>query len=249
MPILIGAMMLTPTPEIERGFYTAFLIALPIEILAIILYTKALKLSPLSLTLPFLSLTPLFLILNSYLILGEKVSTSGAAGILLIVSGSYLLNIGELRKGIFEPLRAIGREKGSVLMIFVALLYSLTSSLGKMAIENSSALFFGSTYFIAVNLSFAPIAFIKGRSGIRPFMQQKKYLHLIIPGVFYSIMIIAHMTAISMTKVAYMISVKRVSLLMGIAYGYLLFKEENIKGRFLGALLMLAGFILVVNAR
>jgi drug/metabolite transporter (DMT)-like permease len=249
MPLLIVAMLMTPAPALGRDFYTAFLVSLPLEILAVVLYMKALKLSPLSLTLPFLALTPLFLILNSYLILGEKVSLTGAVGIFLIVSGSYLLNIGEIRNGIFGPLKAIGKEKGSVLMICVALLYSFTSSFGKMAIEDSSALFFGSTYFIALNIVFAPIALFGGRSELRPFIEQKKYIHLFIPGVFYSIMVITHMKAISLTKVAYMISVKRVSLLIGIVYGYLLFKEENITGRFLGALLMLAGFILVVNAR
>jgi drug/metabolite transporter (DMT)-like permease len=249
LPLLVIVSVSVPVPVIDNHFYTAFLVSLPLEILAVILYIKALKLSPLSLTLPFLALTPLFLILNSYIILGEKVSLTGAAGIFLIVSGSYLLNIGEIRNGVFGPLKAIGRERGSVLMICVALLYSFTSSFGKMAIEHSSALFFGSTYFIAVNIVFAPLAILKGRSELRPFIEQKKYRHLFIPGVFYSIMIIAHMTAISLTKVAYMISVKRVSLLIGILYGYILFKEENIRGRFLGALLMLAGFVLVVNAR
>jgi uncharacterized membrane protein len=57
------------------------------------------------------------------------------------------------------------------------------------------------------------------------------------------------MEAIKLTKVAYMISVKRTSLLIGVLYGYFLFREENIRGRFLGALLMFAGFVLVVSAR
>ena len=57
-----------------------------------------------------------------------------------------------------------------------------------------------------------------------------------------------HMLAMNLTKVAYMISVKRLSLIIGIMYGYFLFREENIKERLLGAVLMLIGFVLVVTA-
>ncbi|MDP1759628.1 MAG: hypothetical protein Q8K77_07515 [Thermodesulfovibrionales bacterium] len=57
------------------------------------------------------------------------------------------------------------------------------------------------------------------------------------------------MLAMNLTNVAYMISVKRLSLIIGIIYGYFLFREENIKERFLGAVFMLIGFVLVVTAR
>jgi len=47
-------------------------------------------------------------------------------------------------------------------------------------------------------------------------------------------MIITHMEAMNLTKVAYMISVKRTSLLMSVMYGYFLFQEKHMKGRFVG---------------
>jgi len=249
LPLLLAVMPFISIPDLDEDFYRAFAIALPLETITVVLYIKALKLSPLSLTLPFLSLTPVFLIVNSYLILGEKVSLSGAAGILLIVIGSYLLNISEMKNGLLGPLKAIKREKGSVLMIGVALLYSFTSSYGKMAIEHSSPLFFGISYFIALNIVFAPVGIMMGKGDLKHFIEQKKYKLLLIPGLFYSLMVITHMTAMSLTKVAYMISVKRASLLIGVVYGYLMFQEEHIRGRFFGAALMLAGFILVVNAK
>ena len=249
MPLLLVVMFFIPLPELDSGFFKAFCIALPLEVVTVILYIKALKLSPLSLTLPFLSLTPFFLILNSYLILGERVSLQGGVGIFLIVSGSYVLNISEMKNGLLGPLKAIKREKGSVLMICVAFLYSITSSFGKMAIEHSSPLFFGISYFIALNIVFTPIGIMMGKGDLKPFIQQKKYKRLFMPGLFYSLMVITHMTAMSLTKVAYMISVKRASLLIGLFYGYLFFKEENIRSRFAGAFLMFIGFLMVVNAK
>lgn len=249
LPLLFVLWFFVPMPELDIAFYTAFCLALPIELATVILYVKALKLSPLSLTLPFLSLTPVFLIVNAYLILGERVSATGAAGIVLIAAGGYLLHIQEMKKGFLSPLRAITKEKGSLLMIAVAFLYSITSSLGKMAIEHSSPLFFGITYFTALTFLFTPFGFWMGRGHVRAFLADKKHRGMIIPGVFYAVMIITHMIAMNMTKVAYMISIKRTSLLIGVLYGYLLFKETNIRERFLGALVMFAGFVMVVSAR
>jgi drug/metabolite transporter (DMT)-like permease len=248
LPLLIIIWFFIPQPELDIVFYKAFLLALPLEIVAIVLYIKALRVSPLSLTLPFLSLTPLFLIIVSYLILGERVSLQGGLGIGFITAGSYTLNIHKLRKGIFEPFKTIVKEKGSVLMICVALIYSVTSSLGKMAIEHSSPLFFGVTYFLAIVAIFAPISLLIGRTELKIFITEKHFKSLFIPGLFYSLMIVSHMIAISLTKVAYMISVKRTSLLIGVAYGYFLFKEKKIGERFLGAILMFIGFVLIVTA-
>jgi drug/metabolite transporter (DMT)-like permease len=248
LPLLLILWLFIPQPKLDTKFYYAFCFALPFEIITIILYIKALRISPLSLTLPFLSLTPIFLIIVSYGILGEKVSLQGGLGIIFLAAGSYTLNIHVMRKGILEPFRAIKREKGSVLTICVALIYSITSSLGKMAIEHSSPLFFGVTYFLVLTIIFAPISLWFGRHELKIFVSKKKYRRLFLPGLFYSIMIASHMIAISLTKVAYMISVKRTSLLIGVVYGYFLFRERNIKERFSGALIMFIGFIMIVTA-
>lgn len=249
LPLLFLSLLFIPFPEIDRYFYIAFFTSLPLEILSIVLYIKALRLSPLSLTLPFLALTPLFLIFVSYIIVGERVSLWGGLGIILIVSGSYTLNISRIRDGVFEPIRAITKEIGSLLMIGVALIYSITSSLGKIAIEHSSPLFFGATYFSALVLIFTPIALYKAKEELKGTSGKYCLPHaLVLPGIFYSFMVISHMLAMSIGKVAYVISIKRMSLLIGVFYGWAFFKEENIKERLFGAILMFIGFAIVVTS-
>lgn len=253
LPLLVITLFIIPVPRLDSGFYTAFVIALPIEAITVVLYIKALKESPLSLTMPFLALTPVFLIFFSYVLLGETVSLPGAAGIFLIAAGSYLLNISRVKEGLCEPFRAITKEKGAVYMIIVALLYSITSSMGKMAIEHSSPLFFGSVYFIGLNLIYLPYGLSRGLNGrgtgLREYLASGRYRRQFVPGMFYGGMVLTHMAAMKLTKVAYMVSVKRSSLLLSILFGYLFFREENIRDRFFGALLMFAGFVLVVSSR
>lgn len=244
LPPLIISFLFIEMPSLDRTFWIATFCALPLEILAIILYTKALKVSPISMTVPFLALTPLFLIVISYLVLGEKVSLYGGLGILLMAVGSYALNLHKIRKDLFAPVKAIVREKGSLLMIAVAFIYSFTSSLGKLAIEHSSPVFFGSFYFILVALIFTPIAIKK--SSEKLVISKKDIKPLMYIGLTYAIMIIFHMIAISMTQVAYMISVKRMSLFFSIFFGYLIFKENNIRERTFGSVIMFSGFLLIV---
>jgi uncharacterized membrane protein len=248
LPIFFAVLVLLPWPSLTHQFFKAFLITLPLEIVSIILYIKALKLSPLSLTLPFLSLTPVFAIVTSYAVLGEEMPLQGMAGILFLAIGSYVLHLHELRDGISEPMKAIAREKGSVLMILVAFIYSVTSALGKMAIIHSSPLFFGATYMISLTLFLAPVALWKGRRDMNDFIARRYYRGTIIPGVFYALMVASHMTAINLTNVAYMISVKRTSVLIGVLYGYFLFRERHIKERLAGAIIMSIGFFMIVTA-
>jgi drug/metabolite transporter (DMT)-like permease len=45
-----------------------------------------------------------------------------------------------------------------------------------------------------------------------------------------------------------MISLKRTSVIIGVLYGYILFREKNIKERLAGAIIMSVGFMMIVTA-
>lgn len=249
LPVLIILFFFITVPDLDERFFLSFALALPLEIITVFLYVKAIKISPLNLTLPFLSLTPIFLTFVSYIVTGERVSPEGLSGIILIALGGYTLNAEKNRSGLIEPIRAIMREKGSVLMIIVAFIYSFTSSLGKVAIEHSSPLFFGISYFVTLTIISGPISIWMGRKNFKNFISKRIYWRLLFPGLFYALMVIFHMLAMDLTKVAYMISVKRLSLIIGVIYGYIFFKEAKFRQRLLSTIIMLFGFIILVNAR
>ncbi len=104
---LLPLLYFFPIPELDRTFWTIVAFLLPLEICAIILYMKALQISPKSLAVPFLSLTPVFTIATSFLILGEFPDVSGLLGILLIVAGAFCLNIHRILKRRFETYAAL----------------------------------------------------------------------------------------------------------------------------------------------
>lgn len=243
IPFLIPILFLGGIPKLDPIFWLILLILLPFEITAYLLYIRAIKISPLSLTIPFLSLTPVFLVFVSFFILGELPDISGIIGIILVVIGGYTLNLHLSKKGILEPLKAILREKGSVYMIIVSFIFSITTTLGKLAILHSDPIFFGSFYFIILGIIFTPIAIIKSKEKLVTFLKTSKNYFLI--GFFFAVMAIFHCLAIQLVEVAYMISIKRSSLIFSVIYGKLIFKEENFKERLPATLLMIAGMVLI----
>ncbi|MEK6657363.1 MAG: DMT family transporter [Nitrospirota bacterium] len=244
VPYLLIALFIIEIPETDSTFWAVLIAALPLEVTAFILYIRALKESPLSLTIPFLAFTPVFLIVTSFLILGELPDKSGAAGVILITAGAYTLNLHMKKKGLLKPIKAIIKERGSLMMLIVSFIYSITSSLGKLAILHSSPIFFGAVYFIILALAFAPIVMFKSRNNLGQIIKNYKFFGLL--GFFHSTMIITHMIAMSLTQVTYMIAVKRTSLLFSAGYGYFLFKEEKMRERLLGSILMIIGVVLIV---
>ena len=230
-------------PKIDPRFWLTILILLPLELTAAILYLKAITISPLSLVTPFVAFTPAFLLLTSYIILGETVSTQGAIGILLITVGAYAINFSS--RNFLLPFKKMFKEKGILLMLIVAFIYSITSNLGKMAMQYSSPSFMAIFYTTLLGIVFALLALVK-KQNLKP---KKFELSLVAIGFFNTIMMVSHMIAIKYVQVAYMIAVKRTSMLFGVFFGYLFFHEKEIGKRFFSACLMLAGVILIVLAK
>ncbi len=256
VPFLLPALLSIKWPRLGPDFWQTLAYLVPLEVLALILYMKALKVSPLSLTIPFLAFTPVFIVLTGWLVLGERVSAFGLLGIILTVCGSYVLNIGAFRHGVFAPFKAILKEKGSFLMLGVAIIYSLTSVLGKRAIQFSNPMFFACFYFVLLGFIVPPImVFLDKRPGSKEKGHSnglKNYIECIRPsgawlgvGLSQAVMVLTHMWAIYLVKAAYMIAVKRTSLIFSVLYGKIVFKEEEITQRLAGSALMVLGVALI----
>ena len=238
LPFLLPFLTFLQWPTLNKQFWFTLFLLYPLEITALFLYMIAIKNSPLSLTLPFLSFTPVFLILTGSFILKEIPNFIGTLGIILVVIGSYLLYL-PYPFTFREPLRLFLKEKGSLLMLFVAVIYAITSALGKKAIIYSSPLFFGPFYYVGLSLFFLP-SFLKNN-----FFKKDIFLPGLIIGFFTALMILTHVIAISQTKAVYMISIKRLAPLFGVIYGKVLLKEERFFLRFLATLLMCFGASLI----
>lgn len=242
--ILLAGLPLVRLPSISGHFVRTCLILFPLEVLVQLLYMKAIQVSPLSLTIPFLALSPIFLIATSFLMLGERIDRSGLAGILLIAVGSYMLNIDKAAYGFLSPLKAIAKEKGSWLMVIVAAIFSITSNLGKIAIQETNPFFFAIFFSGVMGVLLFPFSLF---ASDQPVRRIKEHLPIFVGiGIAMSLTVLFHMMAIVRVEVPYMISIKRTSPIFSVLMGCIFLHELHCRERTLGSIIMFAGVVLIL---
>eukprot|EP00854_Cymbomonas_tetramitiformis_P001436 gene1436-2057_t len=78
----------------DHKFFAVISFSAAIKITTGFMYQRALQVSPLSLTIPYLAFTPALLVFTSYLMLGESASPKGLLGVVIVTLGGYLLQVG-----------------------------------------------------------------------------------------------------------------------------------------------------------
>lgn len=233
-------------PELPQTFWLILAAMLPLEVLATLLYMQALRVCHLSLCVPFLAFTPVFLIFTGWLVLGEHLNRWGVAGTVMIALGCYVLGLGadgRGRTGVLAPLKALAREPGARLMLMVAAIYSLTAALYKSAILHSGALFFGTLYPLALT-GLMVGAYPWNRVRLRPSLKSH-WGWWIVLGLCTVLSYLCLAGGMELAPAAYLVAVKRLSLLLSVLLGGLWLQERPFLPRIFGAALMCAGVGLI----
>jgi drug/metabolite transporter (DMT)-like permease len=244
LPLIGAAWPFIPIPHLDGVFLWSFWVCIPLNAVAMLLHMQAIRISPLSLTLPYLAVTPVFMFFTGYITLGEVPNSAGALGVCVIAAGSYVLNIEAGSDSLLAPIRAFSREKGSLIMVLVAFIYSFTAVVAKKAILHSSVMFFSIAFFTVHNLLILlTLVMIRKVRLVR--LAASPGPGLVAGGLWFA-HIVCHGWAISMTKAVYMIAIKRISVIFGVLYGGLLFKEKHLLYRSVGTGLMVAGAAVIL---
>jgi uncharacterized membrane protein len=267
LPPIGAALKLSPAV----AFLLYLLLSGLLEGTATMLYYRALQVSPLSLCVPFLALTPVFLLPVGKFFLHEQISAGMIVGVVLVVIGSLVINRQLVANGWLEPVKAILREKGSRYMLIVAFLLASTAALDKWFVTSGGDVEFPVRLSRAFTLSlgkcvvlmlfFAALAWVRLRktparpekvpaaaSAIAPghfFLEAWRVVPtwLILAGIFEAIVLVLQLTAVQFTVVAIVISIKRSGILLACLLGWFMFKERGITDRVIGSFVMMAGVV------
>lgn len=245
LPFLLPLLFFFPMPELDANFWWALLGSGTLNVLTTLWYIKGIKLSPLSIASPMLTFTPLFLLITSPLILKESPNLFGVLGVLLIVFGAYFVNMSKFQqKDFLAPFKSLAKEKGALLMLAVAFIWSITSNIDKIGVQHSSPIFWVIITNIYLSLIFSVILLFRSRKNLLTDISSN-VKSLLPVGLFSALALICQMTAINMMLVAYVISIKRMSVIISSLYGFFVFKEKFLKTRLLGVCIMVAGVFLI----
>jgi drug/metabolite transporter (DMT)-like permease len=246
--VLLPALFWIDVSSLPWVFWGWVLAAMPLEILAMALYTRAIQVSPLSQTLPYMAFTPVFTILTGQVLLGETVSVRGLAGILLVAAGAWGLNLdhaGWHPRTWLRPFRAMLVQRGPRLMLDVAAIYAVTAALGKGAVGYMDGAAFGALYFIVLMAcAFLYYGLRHPRAVVGAL--GAGWPAWLVAGLL-AFMVVTHFMALAQAGTAYMIAVKRTSVLFGILLGAWVFREARLAQHLGAALLMVLGVALIAS--
>ncbi len=233
-------------PAPLTGYWLPGIASAALNLVANLAFLQAVRIAPLSLTIPVLSLTPAFTTLLAIPMLGEVPSARQLAGVALVVAGVMWLNLGA-GEGVTPGnlVRSLWREKGSQLMIATALFWSLAMPLDKMALAVSGAPFHG----MALNAGVAAGALLvlagKGRlAELRLLTAHGLLLTLII--VVGAVALVLILLAITETWIGFIETMKRgLGSFLALVWGRLFFSERLTARKLVAVGVIAAGVALI----
>lgn len=230
--------------KFNTQFWIGFIGSGTIQIINTVLYMRAISKGDISTVMPMLSFTPLVLLFTAPILVGEFPSLLGLGGVVLIVVGSYLLNIDLKNMSVLEPLRAIIRNKGTRLMLIVATLWGISGAFDKMALNNSSVFQYITFLNIVVFISTTIMVVSQKKFDLRKIREAKT--NLLMVSFLTTCSYILHFAAISMTLVAYVVSLKRLTGMFSVLIGSYFLQEPKMKQRLGGATVMFIGVLMII---
>jgi len=230
-------------------FISTLFLSLIINIISFTLLARAIKSYPISVVMPYVGFTPLFLTLSGFLILGEQLTLLKFFGIFLIVIGGFIVQIPtdwNKREIPFIQRLINTKEKGIGLVIIVAALWSITASVEKITVLASSPEIYAISIHLLLGISFFIITIQK--EGLNFHFKLKPnsvILVVIVLGLVSALLAISQLSAIKSTYVAYVIAFKRAGVIVSSLVGFAFFKEKIYGKTIFGTFLILSGAFII----
>lgn len=237
------------------GYWLPAVGSVLLNIVANLTFLQSVRISPLSVTVPLLSLTPVFTTLLGFLLLGERPSGSVILGIALVVAGAFWLNLPTREQAVaqaggrpVQPFwRAAAAQPGTWLMAGTALLMSCTIPLDKLAVGQANPPFHG--LFLCAGIAVGSLAVLvaQGRTGELAGIH-KGWGPFVLALVSSTLALGFQLVALKFILVSVVETVKRgVGNLMAVVLGRAVFGEA-LTGRKLGAVVLMAvGVALILS--
>ena len=245
--VLGRALWLGQPPVVRPGYAWACLAFAVCQCASTLCLSKALKLAPISMVTALWKVSLLVLLVLGYLTLRETPSALGVAGVLLSMSGVYLLNVEKARLSPWAPLVVLVRDPGMRYTLLAAFLFAPSVLTIKWAMQLSDPYVGTLGGYTAASLLITPLVLVTSR---RHFAQvPRHWMAFLGLGLFATLTTVTQGIAYLLTLSSYVEAVKQVEILFAMGVGVLLFGErQQVREIAPGALVMLAGMVLLALA-
>ena len=244
----------TNLPRVDGIFLLALLGSAVLNGMATLLSTVALAKADASLVSPLLTFNPAFTLLLAWPALGEVPGLRQTIGVAVVLFGAYLLDVEEARMGALAPLRVLVERPGTLLALIASALWGVTTVLEKLAIEHVTppsgplVALLGTALLVVL---LTPGAFWSSKrtdastsrgtwGGLRTHARI-----FMVAALIAGVAPLFGFSAIALGLVGYITALFKLSAVLTILWAKLFLGEGNVRQRLLGALVMVAGGILI----
>lgn len=247
VPIFLAWLLVDGVPAVRLSYWPPALASVALNIAANLAFFGTLRNSALSIAIPLLSLTPVFTTLLAIPLLQQQPTGLQGLGILLVVAGAFALGLPE--DGPLSPAaawRAWRSDRSALWMLFVALLWSLTVPLDKLAMERASGPLHGLVLNAGVGGVVALMLVARRQTGELADVRRAPLVFLF--GVVVSALALGlQLLAIQKIWVGLVETLKRgIGNGMAVVLGYLVFREAVTVRKLAAVGLMVVGVALIL---
>ncbi|MEK7612064.1 MAG: DMT family transporter [Patescibacteria group bacterium] len=251
--LLIATYFFLGVPVLQEGFWFAAVVTSILNVLAFPIMLRAYELGEFSAVYSMILLTPAFLLVTSFLFLGEIPSLMGLVGVLLTILGLWVVSRSNYIHSAVPDF-----AKGNWLGIIVALIYSITVNFDKLAASRSSAFFAPAVELLIMSVGFAVYLLLRHKKLVvclphaeatvngQTVRAVPKAFILLLLGVVMAGALILHNAALLTGLASYTIAIKRVGVLLGVIWGWLFFKEKYLGKKLLGSAIAIVGVVIIL---
>jgi drug/metabolite transporter (DMT)-like permease len=245
LPFILIALVITGIPSVSSNYFLAIGINGPASIVASILYMKGLQKSDISIVSPLSALSPILLFATTPFIVQEVPSVRGVIGVVVVVAGVYILKLESAgTTDVLAPFKSVYSEEGARYIFGMITIYAFTAPIDKLGVEAASPVFYTFGVHVVLVLGLTPfLLYHDGHKELFESWSDAKELASI--GALSGMAAILQMTALTYTLVIYVISVKRLGILLSVVYGTVRLDEGTSRTRVIGSAIILVGTILI----
>jgi len=226
-----------------------------IGVAAFLCVMTALKNLQISNALPLLALTPGFVAVFAFILLGESLKTAEVLGLISLIVGTYILESKNLKE-IFSPFAVFIKSKYHHYILLALLLFTASSILDKLLLVRLnlspiSLTAFQHLFFAILFAAVYVLFLLYNNENIHEKtleIFQKKDLGWI---ALISILTIGYrftqIVAVKLASVALVLAVKRTSVLWATIIGGKIFKDSNLLKKTIAVIFILLGAILILR--
>ncbi|MEO1084940.1 MAG: EamA family transporter [Acidobacteriota bacterium] len=232
----------------SEAYWPAGVATIALNVLANLAFMQSVKLSPMSRTVPLLSLTPVFTTLVAIPVFGEWPTGLQAVGIVVVVVASMVIARGA-SEGVEGGVLSTLMKRGGLLMAGVALLWSITPNLDKLALEHATAGVHALILVTGCAVALAAVAVVQGRQAeVAALFRSPAALGLLAASVVAAAFSVGvQFLAYEHVAVGFVETVKRgIGAAFALFAGRVFFAEHIGLGRLVAAGIMVAGVGLVI---